>query len=298
MKSTRDCSNNVSVNSEILYELDEIERQQLQSCLIEMYLDIANVCKKYGLTIMLCGGSALGAIRHKGFIPWDDDLDTMMPRRDYEKFIQIFHNELSEKYAFYAPSSKEGVTNKFAKVIKKNTKLVDIYNVNTPFEKGVFIDIFPIDATPTNKLIRNVKGRVADIIGVIGTSVYMNKFDNQVIRSFMGQSKSSDKNYKMRLVVGKIFSFLKYETWYRIFDKLVSKSGDSAYYCIPTGRKHYLGEVLEEDAFFPPKEMEFEGEMVLVPNKIEEYLENLYGDYMQIPPVEKRERHYFIEFDI
>lgn len=294
MKRTNECMLDASRNSNLLYQLDEVEREKLKKCLLEMYDEIENVCKKHGLTVMLAYGSALGAIRHKGFIPWDDDMDVMMPRKDYEQFVKIFKEELSEDYVLYAPTSEEGVTNRFAKVIKKGTKMVDVYNVNTSFEKGIYIDIFPMDTVSKNRMIRRVKGGFFHFVGFIGTSVYLKKFDNQIIRGFMESSKLSKKNYKMRLIVGSIFSFFSYETWYRFLDKIISKEEDSEYYSHLTG---YCSPAMKKDILFPPIEAEFEGRKVMIPHNADMYLKSIYGDYMKIPPVEKRERHYFIEFD-
>ena len=78
----------------------------MKQCLLEMYSDILRVCEKYNIRVMLGGGSALGAVRHGGFIPWDDDLDLIMPREDYNKFISVFDKELSDLYEITSPNSK------------------------------------------------------------------------------------------------------------------------------------------------------------------------------------------------
>lgn len=295
MKRTNECMLDASKNSKLLYQLDEEEREKLKKCLVEMYVEIENVCKKHGIAVMLAYGSALGAVRHKGFIPWDDDMDVLMSRKDFNEFVKIFKDELSEKYVLYAPTSEDGVTNRFAKVIKKGTKLVDIYNVNTSFEKGIYIDIFPMDTVSENKIIRSIRGKFSDLVGFIGTSVYIKKYDNQLTKKFIEASKTSKRNYKMRLVIGSIFSFISYETWYRFFDKFISKEINSDYYSDLAGS--YRAPVMKKDILFPPVEAEFEGTKVMIPHNADMYLKSIYGDYMKIPPVEKRERHYFVEFD-
>ena len=298
MKTTRDCMNAIGKDNTILYELSDNEKKELQDCLFKMYLDIETVCKKHSITVMLGGGSALGAIRHSGFIPWDDDFDLLMPRGDYERFKQIFDKELSDKYFFYANGRGEGVTNSFGKIVKKGTKLVDIYNYKNEFSKGVCIDIFPLDCAPRNKFVRKLKGIVADVISVVGASVYMKKYDNEVIQSFMNTSDQSSKNYRFRLLLGKIFSFMDYPQWYKIYDSFVKKKNETGIWCIPTGRKHYCGEVFKKETFVPGRDATFNGRRVKVPQDVHSYLKNLYGDYMEVPPEDKRERHYFVEFDI
>lgn len=89
--------NSLSSNSTILRELSPEENQSLKNELVQMFQEILAVCQKHGLTIMLGGGSALGCVRHQGFIPWDDDLDLMMPRNDYEVFKTVFEEELGKK---------------------------------------------------------------------------------------------------------------------------------------------------------------------------------------------------------
>ena len=78
--------------------------RQLQLCLLGIYKDVRHVCDKYEIPLYLMGGSALGAVRHKGFIPWDDDLDVAMTRRDYRRFCEVFEQELSQKYTLNAPN--------------------------------------------------------------------------------------------------------------------------------------------------------------------------------------------------
>ena len=104
----------------VLRELTDKERERLRKCLFSIYKDIALVCSKYGLCFMLGGGSVLGAVRHKGFIPWDDDIDLMMPREDYMKFISVFNKELGNKYDLFYPFSNEGNFQYFVQVSRKD----------------------------------------------------------------------------------------------------------------------------------------------------------------------------------
>ena len=105
-----------------LYELTDQDRQRLHSTLLEMYDKIRNLCQAYSLTCLLGGGSCLGAIRHRGFIPWDDDLDLMMPRRDYDIFVKLcLSGELGDAFEFSVPSKDIDSKNTFLKIYKKNT---------------------------------------------------------------------------------------------------------------------------------------------------------------------------------
>lgn len=280
--------------STILHQLNENESQKLKECLLSMLNDFIIVCDKYDLCYMLCGGSALGAIRHNGFIPWDDDLDVMMPRKDYNKLIEIYEKELSDKYYINVPNSKYNVTNNFMKLIKKGTYLEDIYNIGTTCDKGIFLDIFPIENVPSNPIIRIIKGFISNVLAFIGASRYMYTNRNNTAKKYFEQSRQAKLNYKFRLFIGWLFGFFDYRTWHNIFDKFVQSDKNTGVYTIPTGRRHYFGEILDEKVLFPVIKGNFEKLVVSLPHNVDSYLKNLYGDYMKIPPVEKRERHLFV----
>ena len=115
------------------------ERTRLQQHLLEMYKEIEAVCVKHDLTVMLAYGSVLGAIRHGGFIPWDDDMDLFMPRRDYELLINDYADDLPEHLKVYAPNCKNGTYGRFAKVIDTKTKFIPagVEDTGSP-KQGIF----------------------------------------------------------------------------------------------------------------------------------------------------------------
>ena len=104
---------------------------------------------------------------------------------------------------------------------------------------------------------------------------------------------------KTRKVLGKVLSIIPHKQWVNWFDVLVANDKDDGLLAIPTGRKLYGGEIFPADVYLPPRMATFEGIEVQIPNKVEEYLINLYGkNYMQLPPVEKRERHFIVDFEL
>lgn len=293
MKSLKQMLNEWAQKTKFLHEMTNDERIKLQSVLLEMLKDIMKVCDNNNLTILLAGGSCLGAIRHKGFIPWDDDLDVMMSRHDYEEFISILETGvLSEKYEFRYPDGKMDCYSSFLKIYKRDTIFGSI--ADSPYPKGVFLDIFPIDGVSSSLIIRKLMAFFANALRLISNSVAEYCNTSELMNIYKKESPELYKYMKNRLLIGKFFSFVAHSKWVYWFDRLVRNNKKTKYLTIPTGRKLYLGELNCHDVFFPPTIAEFEGINVYVPHDYDTYLKTLYGEYMEIPPVDKRERH-FIE---
>ena len=130
--------------------------KRLQDLELEMMLKIDEICKRHDLTYYLMGGTLIGAVRHQGFIPWDDDIDLGMPRPDYEKFLQVAPKELGEEFGILTPYDTEGYPFTFAKVINKKMKI--LYKNNEKLKKwNIWVDIFPLDSMPKNTLSFNIR---------------------------------------------------------------------------------------------------------------------------------------------
>lgn len=124
MLSTRNLYMQACYKSKDLYQMTDEERLKLQAHLRQMYLEIEKVCDRHGLRMMVAYGSALGALRHQGFIPWDDDLDLLMPREDYDRLINNYADELPQQYKVFAPNSKNGPICRFTKVVDTTTRFL------------------------------------------------------------------------------------------------------------------------------------------------------------------------------
>lgn len=299
MKSDFELMNELAKRSDYLRELTDDESKALKQALLAMYVDIARLCEAHNLTVMLCGGSCLGAIRHKGFIPWDDDLDLLMPRRDYEQLIRLLEQgALGENYEFNTPNSKTDAKNVFLKIYRRNTLNVDIYSDTPAFPQGIAIDVFALDAVPRTRFGQYVKGLIANGLQFASIVVLYAQYPSEHLREFMSLDRDMLRRYRFKCMLGRILGIIPHSKWVWWFDRFVACDRDDRQWGIPTGRKYYNGEIFPREVYVPAAEAEFEGMKVHIPNQFDPYLRNLYKDYMQLPPEDKRERHFCIKLQL
>lgn len=294
MKRTADYLNDIARNSDFFYQLKPEESKKLRDVLMEMYQDIWHVCKKYNLSLMLGGGSCLGAVRHGGFIPWDDDFDMMMSREDFDKFIKVFDEELTEKYELSVPRQKLESKTLFMQVIKKGTVLLCADDLSRDDANGIRVDLYAIERVPDNSALRYLKLKFLNLLRIFAISTNIYETNNKLFKQALSQNRIY---YAIRYFIGFVFSFVGRKKLYDYFDRIASNSKGTKFRTIPTGRKMSDGECQPVSVFFPPKEAKFEGYDALIPNREDLYLKRLYGNYMEIPPVEKRERHFYVKLD-
>jgi lipopolysaccharide cholinephosphotransferase len=236
----------------------------------------------------MVGGTLLGAVRHKGFIPWDDDLDIGLLREDYEKFLSVckIPNMLSEKFYIQTWDNDEGYGYGFAKLRIKGTLYAEDISSNTTSKNGIYIDIFPFDNFPHKD---NLKYNIIKFYFWSRLLLYKKGY------------KAWKKTFSRRafvwgmLIVGIIFpnNYIKS----RIIKIIMrdSKNNDRAI--------NYFGCYKENDTVTISelencKWLPFEGELLPAPSNYHDFLTNIYGDYMKLPPEENRyNRHKIIKLD-
>lgn len=289
--------NYASLNSKSnnLYEMTDADIEKMHQVILEIYDDLYKVCKKHSIKPIAGGGTALGSIRHKGFIPWDDDMDLNFTRADYEVLKKVFKEELGDKYDLLAPGYQDGANCFVMRLMKKNTTLLNMIDYASPYPTGIYIDITPIDYAPNSVIMQKIKGGIADMLRFISYSVYWKQYKSKTLEEFM-MSSEGKSYYKVRMITGTVFSFFSCEKWFKIFDNFI-KGKESKYLTVAAGRKKYFGEIYSKDIFFPLKTTPFEDKEIYVYNDMDTYLKTLYGDYMKIPDAKDREKHLCLKLD-
>lgn len=285
-------------HSQKLRPLTESEIKRIQQILLDMMDDLDKLCREENLTYFICGGTAIGAVRHQGYIPWDEDLDLCMPRKDYNRLAYLVKERLSDKYWVQNICFKTNYDLNFMKIRKKGTRYIELLESDKSCA-GVFIDIFPIENTYNNPFLRLCHGGISNLLLLISSCVRIHtKYDT--LTEYAQESHSLLRLVWTKNIIGFLCSFFSLEHWLQITEKWLSKCKDetSRYITIPSGRGHYFGELYLRRSFFPPKNIVFEHRNYYIMRIPDHYLSILYGDYMTIPPKEKRERHMVVDICI
>ena len=261
-------------------ELDDknISLQKIHEIELELMDYVHRICEENNLKYYLVGGTLIGAIRHKGFIPWDDDMDIDMPREDYERFKEAVKKDPNPNYFFLNEDTK-GNYYSSGKMIDTRTILIEKEADNQAPNMGVYIDIFPIDGLPSNKkaMIRHYKAvRLYDKLKMQFSHDTISKTSNPVRLIY-------------RAIIWGMARIIGLERIEKKEKKLLLKYGfnHSEKVCCFFGA-YGLKEVIPRSFLGERCLSEFEGHQYYIPANYDAFLKKMYGDYMQLPPIEKR----------
>lgn len=249
-----------------------------QEKLLDILDEFVRVCEANGLTYYLGGGSLIGALRHSGFIPWDDDMDIFMPRSDYEKLYKIWSNVAdTNRYRLLRTDRDNNYHFRCIGVVDVNTTLIKKYNVNEDIMHGLFVDIIPYDGIPASRIKQ---------IWQILNAIIFNIYNVQRLPNFEKSSLSSIIKVALAIVPSKA---LRYKLWNFAEHNMMKYDLYNSDYCkeLSTNTKA-LKRPLPSKWFRETKFADFEGRKVRIPIGAEEYLSLIFGDYMEFPPEEER----------
>ena len=279
------------------YILDDEMLRKMQNELFKILLDVKYVCEKYDIKYMLNGGTLLGAIRHKGFIPWDDDIDIMMKRPEVEKFVVKFREEFSDKYLVAEPLCDDKYVFKSIKIFKLGTKYVEIPYAGIDAFDMLFIDVFIFENVPANKFIRNLRNRYYNFFYNAASVCVDYKFPSPIIEQKAKENEDVAKYLKFRRRLGCFFSHVGGMKFYlKSCERIGNMKRHTGWLGDPSGG--CLVENFPEGFFDGCSTGEFCGEQFPIPKDYDLYLKTLYGDYMKLPEQSERDCHvaYKVEF--
>lgn len=253
--------------------ITEYKRRKLRDCQlkqISMLEEIDRICRKYSIDYWIDGGSLLGAVRHGGFIPWDDDIDIAMTQKDVQRFCKVAVDELPENLVLQK-TKKNVATYAVLKLRDLNSfYIAKDDDLNQPYPKGVFVDIFPFINYPSagKRWIKFVSKGVCASNSILTKPHYYSLYNTLAFVYFLCRYALCRVLWSVTLCLrprNKYMSNILKNNWYGIMHK--------------------------KDSIFPTREIVFEGRTFRAPANPDAYLRDLYGDYMTLPPEEKRVSH-------
>ncbi len=263
-----------------------IEVNELRNLQLEIMQTIHDFCVNNNIRYSISGGTLLGAVRHKGYIPWDDDIDCMMPRPDYEKFVKTFNENKASPFRVFSSYNDSHFFQPFAKVVNTNTTLIEKEDRPQP-NLGVYVDIFPIDGLPNDENEREK---------------YWNMIARKKNFSTVIYSKSNKKEHGIKKII-RFFLFCLFRPFpANCYTKKLHKLGmknsfEESNFVANSIFGYHKKEQMPKSIFDSFILLDFEDKKFYAVKDYNTYLTNLFGNYMQLPPKDKQvSKHDFTVF--
>lgn len=263
---------------------------EFQSKCYELLKEFVKFCDEHDLTYYLIGGSALGAVRHKGIIPWDDDIDVALPRKDFDRFVELGSNHFTKDIFLQTYKTDKNYMFNFVKLRDSNTTFIEGQYKFCDMNHGIWLDIFPLDGVESKSDggldLKKTKHRINKI-----WITWVPAFCKSQLRHIRKKHFFRDLFVDIGCGIISIFNH-KNHALDRIEKQMRKVSFEDAIYVSNLEGAWKEKEVVKKAYFGKGIKMQFEDIMVRIPENYDEYLTSLYGDYMTPPPVEKRPSHH------
>ncbi len=270
------------------------QKEKVHLISMEVLKEFIRICEKHNLTYFAVFGTAIGAVRHNGFIPWDDDIDVAMPRKDYDRFVEIAKSETNDGFDYCGAAFPKKALGFFVKMFKKGTVYSTKNNHRWKFHNGVWIDVFPYDCVPDDPSERKKlykKTRFLDRLYIIQNTKYPYLPGNS-LKTILTRVICWTAYYVMKITGPSMEKVIKkhidLQTQYE------GKTKNRTLYSDATPDMW----VINDDEIYPLQDVPFEDITIKIPAKNHEILTRMYGDYMTPPPVEERTGHFMAEIDL
>lgn len=254
------------------------ELRAIQEKSLEILVYFKEFCQKHGLLFYFCGGCCIGAIRHKGFIPWDDDIDVFMPRKDYERLAQLWPKEADPQYAYCRSDKGHYLRSLLSAVSDENTTFIKERQQDLDISHGIRLEILPLDGCPESRFARKRQ--------ILWALIY-SMFNNNEAPTSKGKGAYLLGRFLLTLTPTQ---GMRYRVW-RLAEKRMSRwpiTPETKHITELCARYQYMVNDYPAEAFASAKWVEFEGLSMPVPIGYDTYLRMAFGDYMQLPPEEER----------
>ena len=261
-----------------MIQLDQKTLRALQIVEVEMLVELDRICRKNDIKYTIIGGTLIGALRTGGFIPWDDDIDVAMLRDEYERFRIACEKDLDQsRFYFQDHRNTKGYRWGYGKLRRKNTLFLREYQEHMPYKQGVFIDIFPLDGVPDNYILRSMKN-----------------FECFCVRKILWArvGKIAERNFWKRQVY-QLLDKIPEMYVFRYYHRMICKAGEKQTRMVrilmfptPNSEYGYYRNWYENSV-----ETVFEGKSFQGIKDYDSYLSFKFGNYMELPPEEKRKVH-------
>lgn len=269
------------------------ELRKLQLCELDMLKEILKIIDKHNLRYFMLGGTMLGAVRHKGFIPWDDDIDLGMPRPDYEKFIEICKTELNQplKLVYYKNQDKTDRFSYFVQIQNTDTKIIQ-HIAKEEYQTHVWIDIFPLDGMPGNPILRKIHAtyllyrRMRIQLSMFDDNVHLHRKNRPLLERFLIWFFRTTK-------IG--FTSNPYEMMVKLERALLKCDYEKSAYLVNLMGVKKLKEMFPKKVYGSGKIYSFEDIELCGAEDADAFLTQMYGNYREpIQDVQEQAQHHGI----